>query len=90
MKIEASPSLLIKHTTITAIMEFVKRIVCTVMGAIIGGLTGILMGAMAGASDHITLDRTIQRLEMARDIIRAQEEREKAIQVNEASHIHHE
>ena len=69
-------------------MEFIKRIVCTVIGAVVGGLTGILVGAVAGASDLTKLDRTIQRLEMARDIIRAEEEREKAIQATEASHDH--
>ena len=66
-------------------MDFVKRIVCTVIGAVIGGLTGILVGAVAGNSDFSKLDRTIKSLEMARDIIRAEEEREKA---NEASHEH--
>ena len=60
-------------------MEFMKRIFCTVVGAVIGGLTGILVGAVAGASDLSTLDVTIKRLEMARDIIHAEEEREKAI-----------
>lgn len=57
-------------------MEYVKRIFCTVMGAMIGGLTGIIVGAVAGASDHSTLDLTIKRLEMARDMIRAEEMKE--------------
>ena len=65
-----------------------KRVFCTVVGALIGGLTGILVGAVAGASDLSKLDSTIKRLEMARDIIRAEEEREKAIQATEASHEH--
>lgn len=65
-----------------------KRIVCTVIGAMIGGLTGILVGAVAGASDRSNLTKTIQRLEMARDIIRTEEERDKFIPANEASHDH--
>ena len=65
-----------------------KRVFCTVVGALIGGLTGILVGAVAGASDLSKLDRTIKQLEMARDMIRAEEEREKAIQATEASHEH--
>jgi hypothetical protein len=59
-------------------MEFIKRVFCSVIGAVIGGLTGILIGGMAGASDLSTLDVTIKRLEMARDVIRAEEAREKA------------
>ena len=59
-------------------MECMKRIVCTVIGAVIGGLTGIMIGAVAGSSDHSTLDLTIKKLEIARDAIRAEEAREKA------------
>ena len=59
-------------------MECMKRVVCSVIGAVIGGLTGILIGGMAGASDLSTLDRTIKKLEIARDAIRAEEAREKA------------
>ena len=67
-------------------MEFIKQIVCSVVGAVIGGLTGILIGGAAGASDLSTLRLVIQRLEMACDAIRAEEEREKAI--TEASDEH--
>lgn len=61
-----------KHIARTDIMEFMKRIVCTVVGAIVGGITGILVGAVAGATDRSNLDRTIQSLELARDIIRGE------------------
>ena len=59
-------------------MEFMKRVVCSVIGAVIGGLTGILIGGLAGASDLSKLDIVIKKLEEARDEIRAEEAREKA------------
>ncbi len=64
-----------------------------------GGITGILIGAMTGASAISDIDATIKKLERARDMIRADTERERAEAEREtasteasteASHIHDE